>query len=193
MMRTSVTKLARPARPLSRMLSTTARVMSAGDTGAPPKTGGLGYVAGTLSVPLGCHVNSPLRISGGHELCWRHPGVLFGRAGQSFQSSNSFLVKLFDPPLASSRNHYPANENTFPQKAAHQSLTRAQVLTFSLSSDAFQRRERAQEDYAIRQREKEKLKELRKKIQEQQAHLQQLADHMYVHENTNTNQTSARP
>ncbi|KAL2124654.1 hypothetical protein VTJ04DRAFT_1019 [Mycothermus thermophilus] len=86
MMRTSVTKLARPARPLSRMLSTTARVMSAGDTGAPPKTGGLG--------------------------------------------------------------------------------------------DAFQRRERAQEDYAIRQREKEKLKELRKRIQEQQAHLQQLADHI---------------
>ncbi|KAL1844263.1 hypothetical protein VTJ49DRAFT_2320 [Mycothermus thermophilus] len=86
MMRTSVTKLARPARPLSRMFSTTARAMSAGATGAPPKTGGQG--------------------------------------------------------------------------------------------DAFQRRERAQEDYAIRQREKEKLKELKKKIQEQQAHLKQLSDHI---------------
>lgn len=97
MMRTSVTKLARPARPLSRMLSTTARVMSAGDTGAPPKTGGLGYVAGPLSVALGCHVNSPLRISGGHEPCWRHPGVLFGRAGQPFQSLNSFLSSSSTP------------------------------------------------------------------------------------------------
>ncbi|KAL2165112.1 hypothetical protein VTH06DRAFT_408 [Thermothelomyces fergusii] len=44
--------------------------------------------------------------------------------------------------------------------------------------DAFQKRERASEDYAIRQREKEKLKELRKKLAEQQAHLQKLADHM---------------
>jgi len=45
-------------------------------------------------------------------------------------------------------------------------------------SDAFQRRERASEDFAIRQREKEKLRELRKKLAEQQAHLQQLSDHM---------------
>ncbi|KAI0012097.1 mitochondrial ATPase inhibitor, IATP-domain-containing protein [Xylariaceae sp. FL0662B] len=44
--------------------------------------------------------------------------------------------------------------------------------------DAFQRRERAQEDYTIRQREKEKLLELRKKLREQQAHLQKLADHI---------------
>ncbi|KEZ44385.1 hypothetical protein SAPIO_CDS3368 [Scedosporium apiospermum] len=44
--------------------------------------------------------------------------------------------------------------------------------------DAFQRRERAQEDYAIRQREKEKLLELRKKLDEQQMHLKQLADHI---------------
>ncbi|KAK4128729.1 hypothetical protein N657DRAFT_686218 [Parathielavia appendiculata] len=44
--------------------------------------------------------------------------------------------------------------------------------------DAFQKRERASEDYAIRQREKEKLRELRKKLAEQQAHLQALSDHI---------------
>jgi hypothetical protein len=44
MMRTSVTKLARPAL-LSRTFATTARAMGAGDTGAPPKTGGMGCVA----------------------------------------------------------------------------------------------------------------------------------------------------
>ncbi len=46
------------------------------------------------------------------------------------------------------------------------------------NSDAFQRRERASEDYAIRQREKERLLELKKKLHEQQAHLKQLSDHM---------------
>ncbi|PNH31948.1 hypothetical protein VD0004_g5103 [Verticillium dahliae] len=46
--------------------------------------------------------------------------------------------------------------------------------------DAFQQREKAAEDYAIRQREKEKLQEMKQKIKEQQAHLQQLADHMFV-------------
>ncbi|KAK1711308.1 hypothetical protein CaCOL14_002691 [Colletotrichum acutatum] len=44
--------------------------------------------------------------------------------------------------------------------------------------DAFQKREKANEDYAIRQREKEKLLELKKKLSEQQAHLQQLSDHI---------------
>ncbi|OLN88660.1 ATPase inhibitor, mitochondrial [Colletotrichum chlorophyti] len=44
--------------------------------------------------------------------------------------------------------------------------------------DAFQKREKAAEDYAIRQREKEKLLELKKKLAEQQAHLQQLSDHI---------------
>lgn len=46
------------------------------------------------------------------------------------------------------------------------------------SGDAFQKREKAAEDYAIRQREKEKLLEMKKKIVEQQAHLQQLSDHI---------------
>ncbi|KAI3401638.1 hypothetical protein diail_9302 [Diaporthe ilicicola] len=45
-------------------------------------------------------------------------------------------------------------------------------------ADAFQKREKANEDYAIRQREKEKLLELKKKLAEQQAHLKQLSDHI---------------
>ncbi|KAK0748133.1 mitochondrial ATPase inhibitor, IATP-domain-containing protein [Apiosordaria backusii] len=85
MLRTSFTKVARPAL-LSRTFATTSRVMAAGDTGAPPKTGGQG--------------------------------------------------------------------------------------------DAFQRREKAQEDFAIRQREKEKLLALKQKLREQQDHLQKLSDHI---------------
>ena len=48
-----------------------------------------------------------------------------------------------------------------------------------LGSDAFQRRERASEDYAIRQREKEKLLEIKKRIAEQQEHLDKLSQHLY--------------
>ncbi|PHH86896.1 hypothetical protein CDD83_9613 [Cordyceps sp. RAO-2017] len=44
--------------------------------------------------------------------------------------------------------------------------------------DAFQRRERASEDYAIRQREKEKLLELKQKLAEQQQHLDRLSKHI---------------
>ncbi|KAK9775801.1 putative ATP synthase F1 subunit epsilon [Seiridium cardinale] len=44
--------------------------------------------------------------------------------------------------------------------------------------DAFQKREKANEDYAIRQREKEKLLELKKKLAEQQAHLTKLSAHI---------------
>ncbi|RQM07326.1 hypothetical protein DH86_00001018 [Scytalidium sp. 3C] len=46
--------------------------------------------------------------------------------------------------------------------------------------DAFRKREKANEDYAIREREKEKLLELKKKLTEQQAHLKKLEEHMYV-------------
>lgn len=45
-------------------------------------------------------------------------------------------------------------------------------------ADAFQKREKANEDYAIRQREKEKLLELKRKLAEQQAHLQRLSEHI---------------
>ena len=44
MLRTSIVKVARPALLSRATFSTTVRAMSAGDTGAPPKTGGLGYV-----------------------------------------------------------------------------------------------------------------------------------------------------
>jgi TolA-binding protein len=44
--------------------------------------------------------------------------------------------------------------------------------------DAFQKRERANEDYVVRQREHEKLLELRKKLDEQQAHIKRLSDHI---------------
>ncbi|KAF3768945.1 hypothetical protein M406DRAFT_337263 [Cryphonectria parasitica EP155] len=86
MLRQSLTNLTRPAVSSSRAFSVSARVMAAGDTGAPPK--GLGQ------------------------------------------------------------------------------------------ADAFQKREKANEDYAIRQREKEKLLELKKKLAEQQAHLKQLEAHI---------------
>ncbi|KAH8884497.1 hypothetical protein GQ53DRAFT_752109 [Thozetella sp. PMI_491] len=46
------------------------------------------------------------------------------------------------------------------------------------SGDAFQKRERASEDFAIRQREKEKLLELKKRLAEQQEHLKKLSAHM---------------
>ena len=52
--------------------------------------------------------------------------------------------------------------------------------TFVPCSDAFQRREKANEDYTIRQREKEKLLALRKQLNEQREHLDRLAEHMYV-------------
>ncbi|TVY24879.1 ATPase inhibitor, mitochondrial [Lachnellula hyalina] len=44
--------------------------------------------------------------------------------------------------------------------------------------DAFTKREKANEDYAIRMREKEKLLELRKKIAEQHDHLKKLEEHI---------------
>jgi hypothetical protein len=54
----------------------------------------------------------------------------------------------------------------------------ARAALFGIYRDAFQRREKAAEDYAIREREKEKLLELKKKLAEQQEHLKRLSDHM---------------
>jgi len=45
-------------------------------------------------------------------------------------------------------------------------------------SDAFSKREKANEDYSIKLREKEKLLELKKKLAEQHKHLKQLEEHM---------------
>ncbi|KAJ0325209.1 hypothetical protein Brms1b_000512 [Colletotrichum noveboracense] len=91
-------------------------------------------------------------------------------------------------------------------KAAARSVTLASRAAFTTTSramsegdtgappkmggqgDAFQRREKAAEDMAIRQREREKLLELKKKLAEQQAHLQQLSDHMYVSQNMSSHQ-----
>ena len=45
-------------------------------------------------------------------------------------------------------------------------------------SDAFLKREKASEDYTIRIREKEKLVELKKKLEEQREHLKKIEDHV---------------
>ncbi|KAI1497372.1 mitochondrial ATPase inhibitor, IATP-domain-containing protein [Biscogniauxia marginata] len=44
--------------------------------------------------------------------------------------------------------------------------------------DAFQKREKANEDFVIRQREREKLQELKKRLVEQQHNLKKLSDHI---------------
>jgi hypothetical protein len=51
-------------------------------------------------------------------------------------------------------------------------------LTARVSSDAFQKREKANEDYTIKQREKEKLMALKKRLSDQQKHLKELSDSM---------------
>ena len=51
-------------------------------------------------------------------------------------------------------------------------------MTNPLHRDAFQKREKANEDYAIKQREKEKLLELKKKLADQQQHLKKLEESM---------------
>jgi hypothetical protein len=57
-------------------------------------------------------------------------------------------------------------------------LKRSSLTNNCLPSDAFQKREKANEDYAIKQREKEKLLELKKKLADQQQHLKKLEDSM---------------
>lgn len=47
-----------------------------------------------------------------------------------------------------------------------------------MCSDAFQKREKAQEDYAIRQREKEKLLELKKRLAASHDHIKRLEEDM---------------
>jgi hypothetical protein len=47
-----------------------------------------------------------------------------------------------------------------------------------VNRDAFSKREKANEDYAIKMREKEKLLELKKKLAEQHEHLKRLEEHM---------------
>jgi hypothetical protein len=155
MMRTSITKLARPAL-LSRTFATTTRAMSAGDTGAPPKTGGQGCVF------LQTRIEAKIGVA---REGWMEEGIAAYRD----------MTLLLETPTQPLRASPPSESSTTPLlKRTH----RDQKLTLPPDSDAFQRRERASEDYAIRQREKEKLRELKKKLAEQQAHLQALSDHM---------------
>jgi hypothetical protein len=52
------------------------------------------------------------------------------------------------------------------------------MLMFGFYRDAFSKREKASEDYAVKMREKEKLLELKKKLAEQHEHLKKLEEHM---------------
>ena len=74
--------------------------------------------------------------------------------------------------------HTPDPSRELPSPTSNPPHNQEQANNRPFYSDAFQRRERASEDFAIRQREKEKLQELKKKLAEQQAHLKQLSDHM---------------
>ena len=49
-----------------------------------------------------------------------------------------------------------------------------------MRSDAFTKREKANEDYFVKQKEREKLMALRDKIKAQQQHLKELDEHLYV-------------
>lgn len=52
------------------------------------------------------------------------------------------------------------------------------LTSYGTCSDAFQKREKASEDYAIRQREKEKLLELKKRLSASQDHIKKLEQDM---------------
>ncbi|KAL2064879.1 hypothetical protein VTL71DRAFT_4019 [Oculimacula yallundae] len=70
-----------------------------------------------------------------------------------------------------------------PTRAAFSTSTRAMAggdtgAPRNSGGDAFTKREKANEDYAIRMREKEKLLDLKKKLAEQHEHLKKLQDHL---------------
>ena len=54
---------------------------------------------------------------------------------------------------------------------------------FRRRRDAFSKREQADENLYVRQKEQEKLQELKKKIMDHKKHLDELDQHVYVHEN----------
>ncbi|KAH7364444.1 mitochondrial ATPase inhibitor, IATP-domain-containing protein [Rhexocercosporidium sp. MPI-PUGE-AT-0058] len=85
----------------------------------------------------------------------------------------------------------PALRSSLQSRAAFSTTTRAMAggdtgATRSTGAagglafdrDAFTKREKANEDYAIRMREKEKLLELKKKLAEQHEHLKKLEEHI---------------
>lgn len=51
---------------------------------------------------------------------------------------------------------------------------------YDFNSDAFSKREQADENYYVRQKENEKLQALREKIKKHQEHLDELDKHVYV-------------
>lgn len=55
------------------------------------------------------------------------------------------------------------------------------LIYFDAFSDAFSKREQADENLYVRQKEQEKLRELKAKIEEHQKHLAQLDKNVYVY------------
>ncbi|KAL8370586.1 hypothetical protein RB595_000790 [Gaeumannomyces hyphopodioides] len=89
-------------------------------------------------------------------------------------SARQTLTKLARPALQLT----PASRAAFTTSALRMSEGDTGSIPKTGGGDAFQKREQAAENYAIRQREKEKLMELKKKLAEQQNHLKQLSDHI---------------
>ncbi|KAI2784891.1 hypothetical protein F4815DRAFT_441194 [Daldinia loculata] len=152
MYRQTLTKI--PSRGLSRRaFTTTVRAMSAGDTGAPSKLGSLGqrYVA--------CLFRNI-----------QYPAIQFQK--------ESWSVCPEMPVSPSSLEHGESTRKSRIMGDTLDKVVKNKTDKETQNSDAFQKREKANEDFAIRQREKEKLLELRKKLREQQDHLQKLSDHI---------------
>lgn len=61
---------------------------------------------------------------------------------------------------------------------ASQEATSSWLTSCGTCSDAFQKREKAAEDYAIRQREKEKLQDLKKRLEASHDHIKKLEQDM---------------
>ncbi|KAI9876876.1 MAG: hypothetical protein M1830_005419 [Pleopsidium flavum] len=54
------------------------------------------------------------------------------------------------------------------------------LILVPVNSDAFNKREKADENYYIKKMEKEKLMALKEKLQQQRKHLTELEKHMYA-------------
>lgn len=123
--------------------------MGEGDTGAP-RGAAQGYVEVLLhpEIPL---FESPLCI----------PFLASAVEPATRQSSGFPMTKLSTP---SSLQNYICNKES--------------RLTLGDTSDAFTKREQANEDYAIRRREIEKLQALKEKVAAHKKHLEQLDSEM---------------
>jgi len=76
----------------------------------------------------------------------------------------------------------PATRLAFSSRAAFSTTTRTMAGGDTgaprAQGDAFTKREKAGEDYAIREREKEKLNELKRKLAEQHEHLTKMQENI---------------